>query len=142
MDDSLLSQFSAGISVLNTLRGQVPNTGIGPAAQFATARANLLYVIDGLPSYSGITDYYNMNSFDYASIAFLSRGNAASLYGGAGSNGAFVLKSKTGENQTRPTIEFNSYSTYAWDDPGARPITQWYFSNYASLRKNRHEGFI
>jgi hypothetical protein len=134
VDDSLLFQFSSGISVLNTLRGQVPNTDISPHAQFATARQNSLFVIDGLPYQSEISSYYNMNSFDYSSIALLSRVNAAAIYGGTGANGALILKSKTGENQLKPAVEFNSYSTLSWYDienPNSDSETtkQWYLSN-------------
>ena len=113
VDDSLSFQFSSGISVLNTLRGRVPSTGISVEAPFASVKENAVYVIDGILYRQSSSNFYNMNAFDYTSITVLSRANAASVYGVYGGNGAFVLKSKTGENHSKPTIEFNAYTTAA-----------------------------
>jgi hypothetical protein len=118
VDDSLSFQFSSGISVLNTLRGRVPSTGISVEAPFASVKENAIYVIDGILYRQSSSNFYNMNAFDYTSITVLNRGNAASVYGVYGGNGVFVLKSKTGENHLKPTIEFNAYTTAATANDG------------------------
>ncbi len=112
--DKIALQTYAGFNVLNTLRGHVPNFSIGPNTSTTSPRlrsAESMMVIDGLPLNSSITNYYNLNSFEYQTIYALNSGNALALYGGTGSNGGFFLQSKTGESFSRPTFEFNSSST-------------------------------
>lgn len=136
MDDSIQFQLSAGISVFNTLLGFVPNAGVDLFAPNGRAGTSL-FVVDGIPHPQSVLNHYNLNSFDYSNITFLSRGNAASVYGVYGSDGAYLLKTKTGENHHRPAIEFNSYATLGWSDPiglinpssTQETYTQWYFSN-------------
>ena len=55
-----LFHFSAGLSVINTLRGQVAGISITPQAMdatFSTPGNGNLFVIDGLP-YNSISDHY------------------------------------------------------------------------------------
>ena len=108
VDDTLTFLRSSGISVLNTLRDAVPNTGISINAPFASVRKNMLIVIDGIPYEEG-PGIYNSHAFDYRRITMLSRGNAASIYGPYSGNGALLIESKTGsigwsENQSTSTI--------------------------------------
>jgi hypothetical protein len=118
--DRYAFQTNAGFSVLNTLRGHVPNLNIGPNA--ASAGTGLrstesMLVIDGLP-YADVFHWnYNLNAFDYENVYALSSGNAAILYGGLAGNGAVFLQSKTGKNVFKPSVEFNSSPSYLlWDD--------------------------
>lgn len=110
VDDTLTFLRSSGISVLNTLRDVVPNSGISVNAPFANVRRNMLFVIDGVP-YEESPGIYNPNTFEYQSVTMLSRANAASMYGPYSGNGAVLLKSKTGENYHKPSVEFSSYAT-------------------------------
>jgi hypothetical protein len=117
--DKIAFQTYAGFNVLNTLRGHVPNFSISPntsALSPGLRSAESMMVIDGLPLNSSIANYYNLNSFEYQNIYTISSGNAMALYGGTGSNGGFFLQSKTGENFTRPTFEFNSSPTLIWTE--------------------------
>lgn len=114
--DSIAFQTYAASSVLNTLRGHVPNFSMGsnisPTGVGIRSLQSLL-IIDGLPFNSDFSSYYNLNSFEYQNAYALSSGNATSFYGGIGSNGAFILTSKNGENFNRPTFEFNSSPSVA-----------------------------
>ena len=76
VDDSATFRLSYGLSVLNTVRGKVPNTGISPHSSFATVRQNAVLVIDGLTYVQSPSNFYNMNAFDYDKLSVLSR-NAA-----------------------------------------------------------------
>jgi hypothetical protein len=125
VDDTLTFLRSAGISVLNTLRDVVPNSGISAHAPFATVRHNALFIIDGIPYEEG-PGIYNPNTFDYRRIIALNRGNAASVYGLYSGNGAFLIESKTGENHTKPTIEFSSYTTVITEES---KTSSFYLSN-------------
>jgi hypothetical protein len=135
MDDSTQFRLSAGISVFNTLWGFIPNSGVENYAPNASLTSALL-VVDGTPYPQTVGAFYNFNAFDYVSLTFLSRGNAASVYGVSGANGGIVLQTKTGENYHEPVVEFNSYMTLGWSDvppsrfsPEQKTYTQWHLSN-------------
>ncbi len=142
--DKIAFQTYAGFNVLNTLRGNVPNLSITPNAAYATGglRSNAsMLVIDGLPYANNIGHYYNLNSFEYSGVYALSSGNAAALYGGLGSNGAIMLQSKTGEGFSKPSIEFNSFSTLNWDEERfpsqtSKTYTQWMFTNTVAYNQD------
>lgn len=117
INDREIFQLSSGLSIFNTLRGQVPNADIGASALAASTSLRgqtPLLVIDGLPLNQAIIGNYNFNAFEYKSISAISSGNAAAgFYATSGMSGALLLQSKTGEGYDRPTIEVNSYSTLA-----------------------------
>jgi len=129
VDDSTTFRISYGLSVLNTVRGKVPNTGISPYSPFATVRENALLVIDGLSYVQSSANSYNMNAFDYEKLSVLSR-NASAWYGAGASGGAFIIQSKTGKGHQKPSIEFNSSLTSAVTKiGGSSNYSQSYFSN-------------
>ena len=129
VDDSATFRLSYGLSVLNTVRGKVPNTGISPYSPFATVRENALLVIDGLSYVPSSANLYNMNAFDYNELSVLNR-NASAWYGSGASGGAFIIKSKTGEGHQKPAVEFNSSITSGvWNIGGTSNYSQSYFSN-------------
>lgn len=114
--DRYAFQNYAAFSVLNTLRGHVPNLNISPNADVTSAglrSGSSMLVIDGLPFTGGFSSYYNLNSFEYENIYAVSSGNAAFAYGGLASDGAVFLQSKTGKNIFRPSVEFNSSASFA-----------------------------
>jgi len=114
--DSSVLQQSSGISILNSLRGQVPGLMLSPYIRNYPANfrgRNLEMIVDGAPFNSLIMNYYNFNSFDFSDITFLSNRTTHSFIDSQNS-GAIVLSSKSGSGYTKPTIEFNSYGTYAW----------------------------
>jgi hypothetical protein len=117
-DENIFHAY-AGTSVFNVLRGLVPAYSISPSVQFTGGagfrRENAMTVIDGVPLNADISDYYNLNAFEYSSIG-ISSPNGTALYGNLGSNGGIFLRSKTGEGVDRPSIEFNSYTTRNFAD--------------------------
>lgn len=132
-----LSQAYAGISVLNTLRGQVPAFSISPSvvyAEGATIRnGGSMMLIDGMPFSSEGSYLYNLNAFDFESVSAVGNANTNFAYGAAGLRGGFFLKSKTGENIEQPSFEFNSYTSrnFAYKDPVyfEPDHSTWNFSN-------------
>lgn len=117
VDDPQLLHQSSGLSIYNTLRGQVPNAGMDQSAlsPYVQLRGQTpVLVIDGIPVSPWVNGNYNLNSFEYQGISAISSGNAvAGIYGASGMGGALLLQSKTGENHEQATIEVNSYSTLA-----------------------------
>jgi hypothetical protein len=114
VDNPVLFHAYAGTNVLNTLRGSVPSLSLSPNVSGVTyggLRGNAMYAIDGIPFNGNILSYYNFNSFDFESIAAVSNANSSFPFGGLGAGGGFFLRSKSGKNFTKPTFEFNSYTT-------------------------------
>ncbi len=135
---------SSGVSIFNALRGRVP--GLSVPSYFADANSSglrtgpfpfvndALIVIDGVPFNNFISQYANLNAFDYSSITAFSNTSALNFLGGANS-GALVLASKSGEGIVGPLFEFNAYATYAWAELN-NPLTnqvdkvnEWYMAN-------------
>jgi len=125
-------QFAAGISVYNTARGRVPGMQIDPYYQVDTLtwRNNSpLVVVDGVAFNQSIGNYYNLNAFEYDDMQMILGRNGTIAYGGGGGNrGAIVLHSRSGEGFTKPTFDFNTYTTYAWNND-YYSTSQWQLSN-------------
>ncbi|MCA6420402.1 MAG: hypothetical protein IM603_15015, partial [Cytophagales bacterium] len=125
IDDNDVLKLSAGVSIFNSLRGQVPSLGI--PAYFANAQSTVLrnniigltvntnIMVDGLPFNNGIGRYLNTNAFEYSSISIASSANATSFINGS-NNGSFFITSKTGEGHYKPMFEFNSSTTNGWQE--------------------------
>jgi hypothetical protein len=142
IDDRDLLKLSAGVSIFNSLRGQVPSLGM-PAyfvnAQSTVLRNNIIglrvnsnILIDGLPFNSGIGTYLNTNAFEYSSISIASSANATSFINGS-NNGSVFITSKTGEGHAKPMFEFNSSTSHGWQEvtsiTGKKQLNEWYLSN-------------
>jgi hypothetical protein len=144
VEDSSVLLVSSGVSIFNSLRGRIP--GLSVPSYFAAANSSglrtgpfpfvndALIVIDGVPFNNFISQYANLNAFDYSSIVAFSNTSALNFLGGANS-GAFVLTSKSGEGIVGPLFEFNAYATYAWAEL-SNPLTgqvdkvsEWYMAN-------------
>ncbi|MFN0217074.1 MAG: TonB-dependent receptor, partial [Saprospiraceae bacterium] len=118
IDDTTYFQTNYGISIFNSLRGQVPNFTIDPyfkVRSIGWRSSTPLLVIDGLPYSQEIINSYNFNAIEFTSINLLISGNASTLFGSNGANGAVILQTKSGEGKSKPTIEFNSYTTNSWN---------------------------
>lgn len=113
---------TTGLPVFYALYGQVPNLSAPVSFQNYDAawrgHGAPLLIVDGIPYNSTIGSITNVNGFEYSGLTVLNSMMAASPYGFSAGNGAFVLKSKTGEGLNKPTFDFNNYSTYSWNDPG------------------------
>nr|WP_294780021.1 TonB-dependent receptor [uncultured Flavobacterium sp.] len=68
--------------------------------------SNPLILVDGVPG--------NLNTVapeDIASIDVLKDGSATAIYGTRGTNGVVIITTKSGSFNSKPTIEYNGYST-------------------------------
>jgi len=129
--DSSLLLPNAGTTIINALRGQAPNLA-APAyfsnAVYAGLRlpnvplapgGSAVWLVDGVPFTNGISGFLNTNAFEFSSVAFAASANTTSFLQ-AGTGGSFFLTSKTGEGQTKPLFQFNSYVTKGWWGGGTR----------------------
>ncbi|MBL7865027.1 MAG: hypothetical protein JNK10_09140, partial [Cyclobacteriaceae bacterium] len=124
-------RYNQGLSVFNSFRGQVPGMIISPGTQVDTMtwRFNTpVMVVDGIPFKLLPGQVNNLNAFDVESATAILGPNASLPFGGSGSRGALILKSKTGEGFAKPTFEANSYTTYSY---GSEDYSghQWLLSN-------------
>lgn len=94
-----LSGKVSGLMILNA------NSSVDPAVKFnlrgyrsMTGNNDALIVIDGLPQPSGISTMFNLlNPNDVESVTVLKGGQAATLYGSQGINGALIITTKKGQ---------------------------------------------
>lgn len=120
--DANLSHAYAGVSVFNTLRGQLPSLSISPSVVYtnsAAHRGSRMVYIDGMPLSGDIGYYHNLNTFEFDGITVLANPNTNFSFGSAGLLGGLFLQSKSGVNKTRPSFEFNSYTSrnIPYDEP-------------------------
>lgn len=92
---------------MKALQGQVPGmyvTGTGAPSSPATIRIrgigtlndnNPLYIIDGVPTKSGM---HELNSADIESMQVLKDASAASIYGSRAANGVIIITTKRGKS--------------------------------------------
>jgi hypothetical protein len=119
VNDPYTAHIFSGVNVLNMLRGNMPGLSLSAGIPTATGgvRSNQsLLVVDGIASNIGLLGNYNFNSFDYHHISASGSPNAGMLYGGNSGDGTIFISSKTGEGYSRPSFEFNSYTTFIKDD--------------------------
>ncbi len=135
--DSTLLQFSSGISIINSLRGQVPNLTIAANAFQAMGNVrlgNTSLVLDGIPFHNSFTRLMPIHAFDYRSITVFSNPNALTAVDNI-TDGAILLESKSGRGHFNPFVEINSYTTFGKFDQGqSDPI--WYFTNSAAYAQD------
>jgi TonB-linked SusC/RagA family outer membrane protein len=67
-----------------------------------------LYVVDGIPMSSSITDF---NSEDIESVQVLKGASAAALYGSQAANGVILIETKSGTRGSAPIINISSTTT-------------------------------
>ncbi len=137
INNKFLSHSYAGTSVLNLLRGSVASLQMDPALVFANTagfrNSSTMLSVDGIPFHPEIGSFQNMNAFEYESISVASNANNNFSYGAAGVQGGIFLRSKSGENISKPSFEFNSYTSrnLTYKDPVSLEPDDatWAFSN-------------
>lgn len=138
--DAFLTSF--GVSVFNAIRGEVPNLVMSPAVRqpnaslrtpFFPGHDKAGYLVDGVPFNlaMGSPFLYNLNGFDFASVAAVSSPNALVGFE-LPSGSALILRSRNGAGYTRGTFEFNSFFTLAWGNNGEN----WLTSNSVAYMKD------
>ena len=96
-----------------------------------TGNNDALIVLDGTPVPANVFNYLNPN--DVADVTILKGGQAATLYGSDGVNGAVLITTKKG-TKGAPDLRFNS--SVSFDDAAYLPATQDTYgngSNYGGL---------
>src|SRR6185503_14198552 len=107
-----LSGKVSGLVVINA------NNSVDPAFKITlrgyrsmTGNNDALIVIDGLPQAPGSSTMFNLlNPNDIESITILKGGQAATLYGSAGINGALVITTKRGQKGRLKVALSSSYN--------------------------------
>ncbi|WP_442590662.1 SusC/RagA family TonB-linked outer membrane protein [Pedobacter sp. AW31-3R] len=102
---------------LNALAGKVAGLSVGANTEMLgrpeivlRGSKDLLYVVDGVPISS---DTWNISPDDIESYSILKGPNAAALYGSRGINGAIVITTKHGTNDSKGwTIDFNNTTMF------------------------------
>ncbi|WP_161042446.1 SusC/RagA family TonB-linked outer membrane protein [Elizabethkingia anophelis] len=138
--DSMMINRSVSTGILNRLDGIVPGLLFiknvaanstdplinirGRSTLFANDQP--LIVVDGFP-YDG--DLANINPNDIKSISVLKDAAAASIWGVRSGNGVIVLTTKSGKQNARPLVEFNTNITI-----GNKPDI-YYNPNYISSKE-------
>lgn len=123
----------AGVSVMQTSGDpegsvMVRVRGIGSA----TAGNDPLYVIDGVPVESGLS---NINANDIESMEVLKDASSAAIYGSRGSNGVILVTTKKGSSE-KLTVGYDGY--YALDMVSKKlPMMDAY--EYAQFVKEGHD---
>lgn len=101
---------TAGVSVI--IRGQSSLSGNNQP----------LWVIDGVPDYSGTTSgsvsnvLYSLNLDDVENITILRDASATAIYGSRAANGVVIVTTKSGKRNQRPEISFSSTISFQKDD--------------------------
>jgi TonB-dependent starch-binding outer membrane protein SusC len=94
----------AGVTVVNNgAPGEAPLIrirGIG-----TINNANPLFVVDGFPT----SDLNSFNPKDIQSVDVLKDASAAAIYGSRASNGVVIITTKSGANNQKLTVNFDSY---------------------------------
>jgi TonB-linked SusC/RagA family outer membrane protein len=120
-----LSGKASGLLIQQTSGGVNNSTKVNLRGfRSITGNNDALIVLDGAPVPSNIFNYLNPN--DVADITILKGGQAATLYGSDGVNGAILITTKKGTKGT-PDLRFNS--SISFDDVSYMPKTQDTYGN-------------
>jgi TonB-linked SusC/RagA family outer membrane protein len=104
---------------INSLAGKVAGLNVGTSGELLGApvislrgRTDVLYVVDGVPINS---DTWNISPNDIDTYTVLKGPTAAAVYGTRGINGAIIITTKRGSQDTRGfSVDFNSSNM--WDN--------------------------
>ena len=112
-------QKAAPLSVEQALQGQASGVTVGqsgsPGGQAAVRirgisslnGADPLYVIDGTPTGSGIS---NLNPSDIESIQVLKDASSAAIYGNRAANGVIIVTTKRGKRNNKTKFSVNTWT--------------------------------
>ena len=112
-------QKAAPLSVEQALQGQASGVSVGVAGTpggsaavrirgFSSLNgADPLYVIDGTPTGSGISD---LNPSDIESIQVLKDASSTAIYGNRAANGVIIVTTKKGKRNNKTTFKVNSWT--------------------------------
>ena len=89
--------------------------------------SNPLYIVDGMPSYSGIN---HLNPSDIESIEILKDAASAAIYGARGANGVVLVSTKKGTKRGKTSVNYEF--TYGFQNP-AKKIDLLGSSDYQML---------
>jgi TonB-linked SusC/RagA family outer membrane protein len=94
----------AGVTVVNNgSPGEAPIVRIRGVGTINNA--NPLFVVDGFPT----SDLNSFNPKDIESVDVLKDASAAAIYGSRASNGVVIITTKSGANNKKLTVNFDSY---------------------------------
>ncbi|GET46167.1 SusC/RagA family TonB-linked outer membrane protein [Capnocytophaga felis] len=96
---------TAGVQVVSTGGRAGDNTQISIRGNGSlTASNNVLYIIDGVPQETMV----NVAAEDIKSMQVLKDAASAAIYGSRASNGVVIIETKTGKNNSKPSVTFTS----------------------------------
>jgi TonB-linked SusC/RagA family outer membrane protein len=105
-----LSGKVAGLNITTTNSGANPSARIVlRGTRFVTGNNEALVVLDGVPVGKGAL--FSLNPNDIAEVTVLKGGQAATLYGSDGVNGAIIVTTKRG-TRGKPQINFSSTANF------------------------------
>lgn len=137
--DQILQGKAAGVAV--TQGTGAPGEGISVRIRGVGTinNNNPLYVIDGVPTASGINE---ISPSDIESISILKDASSASIYGARASNGVVVVTTKKGK-EGKPRFSFNQYTgIQTHGDLIKMANTQQYVSAYNTAATNDGRAII
>lgn len=111
MDANVTESLSGRVGgVLVTKSSNRPGAGMNieiRGKSSLTGSNSPLYVVDGVPSYAGIS---YLNASDIQSIEVLKDASSAAIYGSRGANGVVIVTTKGASKKEGFTIDYNGYA--------------------------------
>lgn len=97
----------SGVQILQSEGGPGASISIRVRGGISITQSNEpLYVIDGFPCEDGLS---TLDPSEIESIDILKDASATAIYGARGANGVVLVTTKSGKNNTKPTVTFDSY---------------------------------
>lgn len=100
------------------------------------ASTSPLYVVDGIPG----ANPNQINAKDIQSISILKDATASALYGSRGANGVIVITTKTGNLNSKPTVNFSSsvgFTSRAVSDYAYLSANEYYELQWEAIRNTQ-----
>ena len=121
----ILQGQAAGVNMVNSsgLLGSAAQITIRGGSSL-NAGGQPLYVVDGVPlntgdytqsqgGSSGLNPLLNINANDIESMSVLKDASAVSIYGSRGANGVVLIKTKSGQYNSKGAINFDYYTGFS-----------------------------
>ena len=127
---------AAGVEIVQNSGSPGSSTSIRIRGAGTVNNSDPLYVVDGM-----LMDNINfLASDDIASIEVLKDASSSAIYGARGANGVVLITTKSGSDNKKPLISFNSYIGWqeAWKNPDIMTKDEFiYFEDYAANQYSR-----